>query len=218
MAYSEPRATDIQKKYVDFAEDIWRSSGMEDIRIAINIANAYLPERRERAVRLLSDYIEKADAPKFTAIVRLLDLFRSGRSFVAATSTIDRFKKTVDAPEFQAAWARLLVDQNDVLKAQEALQDPSFRSEALRSEDPATLFRLLKLAGSETPSSLLKEALEVAIAKHDFAQLQDLGEVFQEEGHFDEFEARARGRVPDGLIEEVSQNFQRRNRRYRLFR
>jgi len=218
MAYSEPRATDIQKKYVDFAEDIWRSSGIEDTRIAINIANAYLPERRERAVRLLSDYTDKADAPKFTAVVRLLDLLRSGRSFVAATSTIDRFKTTVDAPEFQAAWARLLVDQNDVLKAQEALQDTSFRSDAVRSEDPATLFRLLKLAGSDTSTALLKEALEVAITKHDFPQLQDLAEIFQEEGHFDEFEARARGRVPDGFIEEVSQSYQRRNRRYRVFK
>jgi CobQ/CobB/MinD/ParA nucleotide binding domain len=217
-AYSEPRATEFQKKYVDFAEDVWRSSGLEDIRILINIANSYLPERRERAVRVLSGYIDKAESPRVTAIVRLLDLLRSGRSFVPAFSTIEKFKMTVDAPEFHAAWARLLVDQNDLLKAQEALQDTAFRSEAVRSEDPATLFRLLKLAGTDMPGSLLKEALEVAITKHDFPQLQDLAELFQEEGHFDEFEARVRGRLPDGFIEEVTQGFQRRNRRYRMFK
>jgi hypothetical protein len=218
VAYSEPRATDVQKKYADFAEDIWRSNGMEDVRVGITIANSYLPERRERAVRLLSDYTNKADPPNFVAIVRLLDLLRNGRSSLSAISIIERFKTAADAPDFHAAWARVIVDQNDSSKAQQVLQDSSFRLDAVRSEDPATLYRLLKLGGSDTSGPLLKEALEVAITKEDFTQLQDLADIFQEEGHFDEFESRVRGRLPDRFIEDVSQNFQRRNRRYRQLR
>jgi hypothetical protein len=48
--------------------------------------------------------------------------------------------------------------------------------------------------------------------------LQELAEVFQEEGRFGEFEFQLQGRVPDGFIEGLRQTFQRPTRRYRSLR
>ena len=215
-AFTEPRATDVQKKYAEFAEAIWRSSGMKDIRIGSTVVNAYLPERVERAVQLLSDYVERADPPNSAAIVRLVDLLRSGLSSKQAFLIVERFKGVDSSPGLQAAWARLVLDRNDRTVAQGILQDSSFRMDAVRAEDPATLYRLLRLAGAENSGPLLQEAIEVAVEKGDLARLRDLAEVLQEEGRLEELEVRVRGRIPSDVVEEIVESLQRRGRRARF--
>ncbi len=214
-AFSEPRATDVQKKYAEFAEVVWRSNGMKDIRVGMTIANAYLPERRDRAIQLLSDYIERADPPNSVAIVRLIKLL-SGTSPKQTMSLIERFKGLEPSLEFQAAWARFVVDQKDRALADQLLQDPSFRVDSVTSGDPATAYRLLKLAGSKTSAAILLEAIDAAVADHDLPRLRDLGEVLLEEGRLEVLSSRMQGRLPDSAFDEVMQTIGRRGRRVRL--
>jgi len=217
VAYSEPRASDVQKKYANFAEDVWRSGGMEDVRVGLTIANSFLPESRDRAVRLLADYVEKADPPGYEAVVRLLDLLRTSRTIKSALEIVERFKKTAENPGFYVAWARLVVDDNDRARAQEALQDQFFRLPAVRGADPATLYRLLKLAGANTADSMLEEAFSSAMEIGDMSKLTEIGEILVQQGRSDEFESRVRNRAPEENAEEVVQEVRRRTRRLRGF-
>lgn len=215
VGFTEPRATDLQKKFAEFAEEVWRASGMTDARIGVTIAGAYLPERRERAARLLSEYIERAQTPSYQAIVRLMDLLRAGRLFDQAFAIVERFKATADDAAFHVSWARLVAAQNDRALARQLLEDEAFRKDAVRAKEPVTLYRLLKVGELEAASSLLTEVIELAVATGEVAQLREMAELSQEEGRFEEFEARVRGRVPNHMWNDVSDA---RRRRYRYAR
>ena len=217
MSFTEPRATDVQKKFAEFAEDVWRASGMTDARIGVTIAGAYLPERRERATRLLSEYVERAETPSYQAIVRLLDLLRAGRLFSQAFAIVERFKAAADDAAFHVSWARLVTAQNDRVLVRRLLEDETFRREAVRAKEPVTLYRLLKTGELEEASSFLTDAIELAVSQGDLTHLRETAELCYEEGRFDEFEARVRGRVPPSMWSEVSDAALHR-RRYRYAR
>jgi len=218
IAFTEPRAMDVQKKYVDFAEDIWRWSGMKDINVGMTIANAFVPDRRDKAVRLLSAYVDKADPPNSVAIVRLIDLLRGGLSFEVAFSVVERFKMTDLSAEFQAAWARLVLDRKDPRLAKQTLQNPAFRPSAVRASDPATLYRLYRVSGTETEGDMLQEAIDVAAGNGDVRGIREIGEILLEEGRLEELEPRVAGRVPGHVLEDIVETLQRRGRRPRYMR
>ncbi|WP_109485442.1 KGGVGR-motif variant AAA ATPase [Occallatibacter savannae] len=217
-AYSEPRVTEVQKQYVEFAEEIWRSSGMEDARLGMTIAGLYGLERRDRSTRLLMDYIERAEIPHPSIIVTLVDLLRSARNLTAAMSIIDRFKAVVDIPSFHTAWVKSVLDLNDVSKAREILQDTSFRAAAVKADDPPAYVKLMKLAGSESFLPSLFEAIETAASTGEVSKLQELAEIAQDERLEDEFDMHLRGRVPERYQDEIRRSLQKRSRRIRPLR
>ena len=190
---------------------------MTDAGVGVTIASAYIPDRRERATRLLSDYIDKAEAPNYLAIVRLVDLLRAGRSFSQAFAIVERFKATAEDPGFHVSWARLVAAQNNRALVRQLLEDKTFRQDAVRTKEPVTLYRLLKVGEIDVPLSLLTDAIELAISAGDFAQLREMADVFHDEGRFDEFESKVRGRVPTHLWDDFTDTAHRR-RRYRFGR
>ena len=191
---------------------------MTEIRVVLAIAEAFLPEQSDRAIRLLSDYIDKTEPPSYAAIVKLLGVLRAARSPKQAFAIIERFKLNAEARGFHAVWARLVVDQSSITLAQQTLNDPSFRLDAVRAEDPATAYRMLKLARNATALTVLVEALESALSSGSMAGLLEVAELFQEEGRLDEFKARARGNMPSRMLEDIVERVQAHERRYRLFR
>jgi hypothetical protein len=215
-AFAEARPVEFQKKYAEFAEAIWRSGDMKDVRIGLTLVAAYLPERRERATQLLLDYVEKTVPPSETAVIRLIELLRTGISPQTAFSIIERFKGSMQSPEFHASWARLVADQKDISLAAQLLGDPLFRQDSARIIEPAASYRLHKLVGDDSANSLLREALEHAIASEDIVQLRSLGEILQEEGRLHELEGRLAGsRFPAHIIEDILDFSRRRTRRSR---
>jgi hypothetical protein len=215
QAYSEPRVTEPQKKYAEFGEAIWRSTGMKDIRVGVSIANAYLPERKDRAIRLLMDYVDQVTPPNYLAVVRLIELLGSGKSMQEAYSVIERFKVGASFPQFYVTWARLMVDHRDIEQAQQTMNDDAFSFETVRAIEPATAFRLLKLVGLEDSSEFLREALEAAASRGDTIQMKSLGELFFEEGLTKEFETNITRWVPPYVVEEIMDSIRRRSRRPR---
>lgn len=218
LTYKEPRPGDIQRKYVDFAEDIWRSGGMSDVPVVLCLAEAMLPDRPERAARLLSDYIDKTEPPNYAAIVKLLNVLRAAKLPNQAFGIIERFKAKAEVRGFHTAWARLAVERNDNALAQQTLSDPSFRLDAVRAVDPVTVYRLLKLSGSETPFSFLVEALNSALSSGDLSGIRELAEVFQEEGRIEDFEMRARAKMSDRVVDDIVERARVRQRHDRFFR
>jgi hypothetical protein len=214
-AFAEPRPGDFQKKYAEFAEAIWRSGDMKDVRIGLTLVAAYLPDHRDRAIQLLSDYIEKVTPPHESAVIRLIELLR-GFSLQTAIPIIERFKGTIQAPEFYSAWARIVVDEKDVNFSVHVLSDPLFREETIRTSDAATVYRLHKLAGDEAAAQMLIEAVDYMIRNEDMQQLRMLGEIFQEEGRLHEFEVRLTGKFPPRMIEDLVESTRRRFHRGRV--
>jgi len=191
---------------------------MTDGRVALTLADAFLMEQPDRAVRVLSDYIDRTEPPNYAAIVRLLGIFRRMNLPKPAFAIIDRFKASAEARGFNAAWARLVVDQNDSALAQQILSDPSFKSGAVRAADPSILYRLLKLSGNEASSSFLSEALYSALSSREFSQIEALAELFQEEGRIEEFKINATSVMSSGMLEDVLERVETRARRHRFFR
>jgi hypothetical protein len=211
-AYSEPRATDAQKKYADFAEAIWRFTGMKDIRVGMTIVNSFSTERKDVAIRLLTDYVDKADPPDPAPIGKLVDLLRSNSMLATALSVIDRFKATVDGPDFQTAWARVALSVREPSAALRTIEDKLFRADAVRAEDPLTLYRLFRMVGAPTASDLLREVLEEAVSKGNMRFLRDMAIVMYDEGRLDDFHLLARGRVPSNFLNELETELKQRRR------
>jgi hypothetical protein len=214
-SFSEPRFSEVHKKYAEFAETVWRMSATRDIRICMSLVSAYLPERRERAIRLLTDYIETANDPSPAAIVRLVDLLRI--EFPAqAIEVVERFKANVLVPEFHVAWAKVIVKENKVDSASALLEDPAFRSEAVRALDPPTMYRLLKIAERDNANEYLREALDSVASVENMAQVQAVSEIFYQEGDADELEYRLGKWFRTDLVQEILTKLRRRVRRGRL--
>lgn len=214
-AYSEPRSAEMQKQYVDFAEDVWRATGMANGRVGISITNAMGPEQQLRAIRLLLEYLEKNDSPDASVVVALLGILRASGSIADAGSIVSRFKSVTKDAAFMTEWAKLAVEMNDPVLAKKCLDDPHFKIEAVRGEDPATAYRLLRMAGSDRAPSVLSQALEVAINDFDLKVIRAIGSIYAEEGREQEFVASARGRLPDGLLEEFQSDGRSAKSRWR---
>jgi hypothetical protein len=214
--FAEPRPGDFQKKYAEFAEAIWRAGDMKDIRIGLTLTRAYLPDRRERAIQILMDYLSRVSPPSDSAIIRLIELMRGGVAPQSALTIIDRFKGAVQAPEFHALWARIVADQKDAKRAAALLDDTLFRKEAVRAVEATTLYRLYKIAGDEASGQLLNESVETAISSQDIASIRQLVEVFGEEGRLPELEAKLATRLPNHVIEDIFETYRRSVRRNRF--
>ncbi|KZD23232.1 hypothetical protein [Tardiphaga robiniae] len=216
QAYAEQqRAVDSQRKFAEFAEAVWRSTGMSDIRIGLSIVNSFLPERKPQALQLLMDYVSSASTPSYLAVVRLIELLAASRDFAAATSIVDRFKGTLNAPQFDLAWAKLVLDQKDLEAGFELLNDVAFAFEAVRLMEPTVAYRLLKLVGDEDAADVLNESLELSLSDDDLSQIRKIGEVYQDEGRWLEFEKRLQGRLSGSAIAEINDFVKRRIRRPR---
>jgi hypothetical protein len=194
-SFSEPRAVDVQRKHTELGEAVWRATGGKDVRMALTLVNCYLPERRDRALKVLHEYAERVDPPHPGALAKLIDLLRITASLRGnALDLVTRFKASAAvAPEFLAAWARLVSDLRSVDTARRLLEDPLFRIEALRSQDPVTLYRLRRLLG-EPAEVLLTEIVDQLASDGNRSGLNELADVAEEEGRLEELMSIARAR------------------------
>jgi hypothetical protein len=216
QAYSEQqRAVDSLKKFAEFAEAVWRSTGMSDVRIGLTIVNSYLPEKRPQALQLLNDYVSAVEIPNYSAVVRLLELLAASRDFASAKLIVDRFKGVLTAPQFDLAWAKLVLDQKDPDLAFELFSDNSFGFEAVRVLEPTLAYRLLRLVGDEDALEFLNESLEAAVSGEDISQVRQIGELFLDEGRWPEFEKKLQGRLNANVVAEITELVRRKMRRVR---
>jgi hypothetical protein len=212
-AFSEPAGSEIQKKYADFAEAVWRATPNKDVSVGLAIVEALLPDRRGRAIRLLSDYVSERDTPEPDAIVRLIQLLRMVGAYEEAFGIVERFKPRVFDPTFYVAWARLVLEQGEIAMVDSVLHDPSFDRKVLRSRDPVTLYKLLKLVQDESAEKILLAAIGDTSVVGNTRMLVNLGEVFVEENRIDEFERHLSRLSSNRTAEEVMDHLRTRSKR-----
>jgi hypothetical protein len=210
--FEEVRVADIQKKYAEFAEEIWRLTD-KDFRVCMSIVTAFLPQRRERAVHILTEYIEGVDEPAAIAVVRLLDLLSRPEEGNKALQVVERFKSSILLPEFHVSWAKAVLRQKSLAAAQKLLNDNLFRSDAVRMFDPTTMYYLLKLIGDESTDEYLRTALYGAAAVEDIEKLRALAGIFVEEGEVEELEMMLRGQLTGRVVNDILSTAQKRVRR-----
>jgi len=215
QAFSDQRPTEAQKRYAEFGESVWRATGMANSKIGLTIVNAYLPERKDRALRILNDYVDKSESPDYAAVTKLVELLGSLSLLRQAFSIIDRFKAKSKSPQFFVVWGKLVLDQKDQDLALHLLEDEYFSFAAVSAADPATAYRLMKSAGDESASKFLTQSLESAAVAGEVIQLRSLGELYQEEGRWNEFESLLGKWVPAHALAEISDSVRRRFRRSR---
>ena len=111
-----------------------------------------------------------------------------------AQDFVARFKASAAiAPEFLAAWARLVADLESSDAARKLLEDPLFRVDALRSQDPVALYRIRRLGGGPA-ESLLKEVVDLLVSERNRSGLSKLADVMEEDGRLEDLWALARTR------------------------
>lgn len=210
-SFSEPRAVDVQKKHAELGEAVWRVAGGKDVRMALTLASCYLPERRDRALNVLREYAERADPPHPHALAKLIDLLGATASLRGdALDLVTRFKASAAvAPEFLAAWARLVVDLGSADAARKLLEDTLFRIDALRSHDPVTLYRLRRLRGDPAEAAL-PDVVDQLVVDRNWEGLSELAEVTEEDGRLEDSISILRAR-PEGVAQEALEFFTRRH-------
>jgi hypothetical protein len=194
---------DVQRTHAELGEAVWRATGGKDVRMALTLVNCYLPEQRERALKVLREYAERVDPPHPGALAKLIELLGTTASTRGdAQDFVTRFKASAAvAPEFLAAWTRLVANLGNSDVARKLLEDPLFRVEALRSQDPVALYRVQRLGGGPA-ESLLKEVVDLLVSDHNRSGLSELADVMEEEGRLEDLWSLARTRS-DAFVEET---------------
>lgn len=202
-SFSELRAVDVQRKHAELGEAVWCATGGKDANMALTLVNCYLPEQRDRALKVLREYAERSDPPHPGALAKLVDLLRATASMrTEAQDFVTRFKSSAAvSPEFLAAWARLVADLRSADAARELFEDPLFRVEALRSQDPVALFHLRRLIGDPI-QPLLKEVVDRLLSDGNRSGLFELIDVMEAEGQLEELRSFART-LSDPVIDDV---------------
>jgi CobQ/CobB/MinD/ParA nucleotide binding domain len=210
--YGEAGIADIQKKYAEFAGEVWKTTD-KDARICLAIVNALVPLKRQQAVQLLTDYVEDVVRPDPIVIIRLIDILSKPEEVEKAFQLVDRFKSSILLPEFHVAWAKAIVRQKSPSSAKSMLDDPDFRPDAVRALDPSLMYRILKLVDDEGADDYLRNALEAAASAENFDRLRSLSEIFVEDGDSEELEMILAGRLPTRVVNDIVSTAQRHSRR-----
>ena len=213
--YNEVKPGETQKKYLEFAEAIWQSTGRRSERVAITLATLFLPERRAEAERVLYQYIESNGGVPTDAVVRLMEIVTVDPGN-AGRELIKKFKSFISTPSFYVAWARLVVAQRDKGWAAAVLRDSDFRSDLLTISDPAMMYRMKRLAGDPGTEQFLEQVLEAAVISENLPQLRSLAELYGEEGNVEEFEMQIHRRLAPRVAQEIVAVARRRYRKVPL--
>jgi hypothetical protein len=132
-----------------------------------------------------------------------------------ASELVEKHRPSLLAePEFQAAWARLIIKRRDSTQAKELVESKDFRPAKLQAEDPLVYIRLLSLSGqTEELSAALRTALEQALAEREISStLMEIGAVFFELGKQDVFKRRVQEVLPKPMAEHLFDMFSRRGK------
>ena len=205
------RPSEMQKKYADFADSVWKESGIRDARVTLGIANSLYPEHKDRAISLLFRFLDTTDEPTSTVVARLIDLLRS-ESDNRGIDIVGRFKSRISSSDFLISWTKLVISKDDAALAEQTFADEDFHFSTLQLVDPVSGFRLLRLAGGDA-NDFLREALDSAVTSENMSLIRSLSEVFLEVGDPDELEYRLSRHLAPKIVHEILALVRRRNKR-----
>ena len=192
----------------EFIEAVWCDAGAFDVKVGLRLADLYFESGDEHAAIKVLLRMSENSKPSEPAIAGSIRKLVARNQPAVATELVEKHRTRLMAdPEFQVAWARLIIQRHDEKQAAELVESKDFRPAKLQAEDPVLYVRLLSLTGrTEELVAALRNALEQALADREFSPtLIEIGTIFSEVGKADVFRKRVREVLPEPMAEHVMQ-------------
>jgi hypothetical protein len=210
------RATKYGPTPAEFIEAVWSDAGAFDVKVGLRLADLYFNSGDEQAaVKVLKGMIEhsRTNAPAIAACIKKLVARKQTK---LASEVVEKYRPMLlPDPDFQVAWARLIIAKRDENQAKELVESKDFRPAKLQADDPLLYVRLLSLTGrTEELGAALRNALDQALVEREMSPtLMEIGNMFFEFGKAEVFRKRVRDVLPDPMAEHVLQMLPHHRRR-----
>lgn len=187
----------------EFVVSIWRAAGQREAAFALELADFY---NKAQSTARLADMVLEAiqaappSAPLLAKAIRLLDQCERADE---ADALIETWQIVgTHEPQLLDTWADHILRFNQREQARRLVAQSNF--EILERDKLASVLTLLEMAGeNDRAARFADEALEAALKNRDMSDLHSIGRWFIQNRSKTEFEEKIRGRLPDGMAEDV---------------
>jgi hypothetical protein len=210
------RAARHSPAFAEFIESVWADAGAFDLKVGLRLADLYFSSGDEQAaVKVLQRVIENSKPSEQAIVASIKKLVARDQTRLASELVHNHRPALLADPDFQVAWARLIIKSGDEKQARELVESKDFRPAKLQSDDPTLYVRLLSLTGrTEELGAALRNALDQALVERDMSPtLMEIGNLFFEFGKGDVFRKRVREVLPEAMAEHVIQMLPHHRRR-----
>jgi hypothetical protein len=200
-----PHPSESMPQLAEFVEAIWRALGANDAEVGLRLVDHLLSLRaKERAQRVMNQLLAGSDVPPAAVVGCILRLIEV-EDFKQAQALISQWASTLaDNPEFQAAWASLVVRVRDTAGAKKLFESKEFRPASILAKRPQIYIQLLRLADRlDELEAALQTSLDQAIASGDMDHIMQTGMMFEELGKSDLFRIRIKDALPRHRADRV---------------
>jgi MinD-like ATPase involved in chromosome partitioning or flagellar assembly len=200
------RATKHSPTPAEFIEAVWSDVGAFDLKVGLRLADLYFASGEvQAAIKVLTRMIENTKPPEQAIVAVIKKLIARDQTNLASELIGSHRPKLMADPDFQVAWARLIIKRRDEKQARELVESKEFRPAKLQAEDPTLYVRLLSLTGqTEELGAALRNALDQALVEREMSpRLLEVGTIFFETGKAEVFRKRVREVLPEPMAEEV---------------
>jgi MinD-like ATPase involved in chromosome partitioning or flagellar assembly len=211
---------DLMVQLGDFVEAIWQAFGGNDPEIGLRLIDHMLIQQRNkpRALQIMQQLLAVPNIPPQVVvhcIIRLTDLEEHQR----AQSLITQWGPTlIDSPDFQSAWASLVVSLGDALEAKKLFESKEFRPASILAKRPQVYIRLLKLADRrEEMEAALQNSMDQSITSGEPESIMQTAAMFEEMGRLEMFKSRVMELHPKHRAERILEMLPPHRRRFSRF-
>jgi MinD-like ATPase involved in chromosome partitioning or flagellar assembly len=189
----------------DFVQAVWESSGHGSAEVGLRLVDELLRVRRtDRAVEVVRKLLETART-NAALVVDCLNRLIDAEQLEPARLLVEQWSPTLaDDPDFQCAWASLIVRQRDAAAAQKLLERKDFRPASVLAKRPHVYVRLLMLAGRRGEvDAALQNLLDQSLASGDEQRIVEAGRLYDEAGRYEAFAQRIKKSLPSSRAERM---------------
>lgn len=200
------RATKQAATSSEFVEAVWSDAGTYDLKVGLRLADLYFESGDQHAAaKVLRRMIEHSNPNEPAIVASIKKLVARDQTRLASDLVDEHRSRLMTDPEFQVAWARLIIQKRDEKQARELVESKDFRPAKLQADDPSLYVRLLSLTGrTEELGAALRNALDQALVERDISPaLIEIGNMYVEIGKVDVFRRRVREVLPEPMTEHV---------------
>jgi hypothetical protein len=199
------RETEVTISTSDMVEAVWTDSGAGDPDVALRLIELlYRTGRNHRARLVVVRMLEGPEVPE-KVVVECISRAIEAKDYELADRLVgDWASKLAEYPDFQAAWASLIVGREDVAAAKKFFESKEIRPASILAKQPLIYSRLLALAGrKEELEATLRNSLVELIETGGPESVLNLYHVFSSFGMSDLFRDKVKEVFPPRRAEEI---------------
>lgn len=201
----------------EFVEAIWQAYGGNDAEVGLRlIDHLFTARNKDRAIRLIHQLLSVSSIPPL-AIVGCITRLTDAEEYKQAQDLIKQWEgQLADIPEFQVAWASLVVRQRDIVGAKNLFESKEFRPAIILASKPQVYIQLLNLADRRDElEAALQSYLDQSIVAGDTDNMIQTAMIFEELGRSEVFRRRIKELLPAHRAERILEMVPRHSRHFR---